>query len=59
MRETTAARLRNDRVQLLAALRDYRLGRFEHMPSAEQRHSIESIERRIADLSEKLSEKAL
>ena len=45
-----------DRAQLLGALRDHRCGKPSHLPDPELALLIESIERRLATLEERLQE---
>lgn len=49
-------RLLRDRAQLLGALRDQRGGKASHLPDPELAVLIESIERRLATLEERLQE---
>ena len=45
-----------DRAQLMGALRDHRRGRTGHLSDPERAAFIESIERRLATLEERLRE---
>ena len=53
-RQVSKRRLLRDRAQLLGALRDHERGRTADLPEPERAQLVESIERRIADLDERL-----
>ena len=55
-RQVTKGRLLRDRAQLLGALRDHERGKRADLPDPELAQLIESIERRLATLEEKLQE---
>ena len=55
-RQVSKGRLLRDRAQLLGALRDHRRGKTGHLPDPEAALLIESIERRLAALEQRLQE---
>ena len=55
-RRVSKGRLLRDRAQLLGALSDHRRGKADHLADPELAFLIESIERRLATLEQRLQE---
>ena len=54
-RQFSRRRILRDRAQLLGALRDHRCGRAPHLGEPELAQLVENIERRLAELEERLA----